>query len=158
MLHKFAITTTLFLNRYFRHASSYNVHVYQFPAKLGAYINFQQNRVCRSVITVYTNVFKNQLFQTCVIIKRICMSIFSKIGLIDQSKPCTQIYLPKNANCINLQLAIRILKNHAFRIYTTPKPTFRSILVSIGLLDIKLPQKDIDTDGRTDSTTDGHRQ
>ena len=38
------------------------------------------------------------------------MSIFSKIGLIDQSKPCTQIYLPKNANCINLQLAIRIWK------------------------------------------------
>ena len=26
-----------------------------------------------------------------------CMSIFSKIGLIDLSKPCAQIYLPKNS-------------------------------------------------------------
>ena len=65
-------------------------------------------------------VFKNQLFQTCVIVKRICMSIFNKIGLLDQSKPCTQIYLPKNANCINLQLAIRISKNHASQTCTTP--------------------------------------
>ena len=45
------------------------------------YINFQQNRVSRSVKTVHTNLF---------------------------------------ANYINLQLAIRILKNHAFRTYTTP--------------------------------------
>ena len=41
-------------------------------------------------------IFKNRLFQTCVIVKRTCMSTFSKIGLIDQSKPCTQICLPKN--------------------------------------------------------------
>ena len=33
---------------------------------------------------------------------------FSKSVLVDQSKPCTQIYLQKNR--INLQLAIRILK------------------------------------------------
>ena len=31
---------------------------------------------------------KNRLFQTCVIVKRTCMSIFSKIGLVDQSKSC----------------------------------------------------------------------
>ena len=90
------------------------------------YINFQKNRVNRSVITVHTNVFpkiasfinlqrpiinfKNRLFQTCIIVKRTCISIFRKIGLVDQSKPCTQIYLQKNANCINLQLAIRISK------------------------------------------------
>ena len=42
------------------------------------YINFQQNRANRSVITVHTN-------------------LFAKI-----------------ANCINLQLTIRILKNHVF--------------------------------------------
>ena len=73
------------------------------------YINFQQNRVCRSVKTVHTNLFakiascinlqlpivilKNRLFQTCIIVKRTCISIFSKIVLVDQSKPCTQIYL-----------------------------------------------------------------
>ena len=77
------------------------------------YINFQQNRVCRSVKTVHTyllarnrklhkfpttnsNFEKNQLFQTCVIVKRTCISIFNKIGLIDQSQPCTQMYTPKN--------------------------------------------------------------
>ena len=54
-------------------------------------------------------ILKNRLFQTCVNVKRTCMSTFSKkIGLIDQSKPCTQICLQKIANCINLQLAIRI--------------------------------------------------
>ena len=82
------------------------------------YINFQQNRANRSVITVHTNVFakkrklhefattiklfKNRLFQTCIFAKRTCLSIFSKIGLVDQSKPCTQVYLQKFANCINL--------------------------------------------------------
>ena len=25
-----------------------------------------------------------------------CISIFSKMGLVDQSKPCAQIYSPKN--------------------------------------------------------------
>ena len=80
------------------------------------YINFQQNRANRSVITVHTNVFakkkascmnlqlpikflKNRLFQTCIIVKRTCLSIFSKIGLVDQSKPCTQVYLEKFATC-----------------------------------------------------------
>ena len=52
------------------------------------------------------------------------------------------------ANCINLQFAIKILKNHAFR-------SFRPILGSIGLLDVRLPQKEvIYTDGRTDRQTD----
>ena len=83
------------------------------------YINFQQNWANRSVITVHTNVFakkivscmnlqlpifffKNQLFQTCIIVKRTSISIFSKIGLVDQSKLCTQIYLQKFANCIKI--------------------------------------------------------
>ena len=34
-------------------------------------------------------IFKNRLFQTCIMVKRNCISIFSKIGLVDQSKPCT---------------------------------------------------------------------
>ena len=48
-LHKFATTNSNFLKiNSFRHASSYNVHIY---------INFKQNRANRSVITVHTNVF-----------------------------------------------------------------------------------------------------
>ena len=74
------------------------------------YINFQQTRVSRSVITVHTNLFaknrklhkfattninfeKNIFFRHAACIT--CISIFSKIGLIDQSKPCTQMYLEK---------------------------------------------------------------
>ena len=84
------------------------------------YINFQQNRVSRSVNTVHTTLF----------------AIF--------------------ANCINLQLAIRISKNHAFRTCTTPSRTFRPILSSIGLLGNELPRKEIiSTDRRTDRQTDG---
>ena len=104
-------------------------------------------------------IFKNRLFQTYIIVKRTCISIFSKIGLVDQSKLCTQIYLQKFANCINLQFANIISKNHAFRTGTTPSRTFRPILRSIGLLDNELPRKEIistddrRTDGRTSRTT-----
>ena len=142
------------------------------------YINFQQNRVKTQVMTVLTSffrkkiascinlqlpiiIFKNRRFQTCIIVKSTCTSIFSKIGLVDQSKPCTQIYLQKIANCINLQLAIRISKNHAFRTCTTPSRTFRPILRYIGLLDNELPRKenistdDRRTDGQTSRTTIG---
>ena len=98
--------------------------------------------------------FLNRLFQTCIIVKRTCISIFSKIGLVDQSKPCTQVDLQKFANCINLQLASRISKNHAFRTCTTPSRTFKLNLRSIGLLDIEIPRKEIiSTDGRTDRRT-----
>ena len=55
-------------------------------------------------------IFKNRPFQTCIIVKRTCISIFSKIGLVDQSKLCTQICLQKFANCINLQLALTDLE------------------------------------------------
>ena len=85
------------------------------------YINFQQNRVSRSVKTVHTSSFAN-----------IC-------------------------KLHEFQLAIRILKNHAFRTCTTPSRTFRPILSSIGLLHVgnELPRKEIiSTDGRTDGRTD----
>ena len=93
--------------------------------KTDMYINLQQNSVNRSVITVHTNLFakinrklhkfattnsnlkKNRLFQKCVIVKRTCKSIYSKIGLVDKPIPCTQIYLQKIANCIYLQLEYR---------------------------------------------------
>ena len=113
----------------------------------------QKNRKLHEFATA-TNFFLNLLFQTCIIVKRTCISIFSKIGLVDQSKLCTQIYLQKFLNCINLQLAIRTLKNHAFRTCTTPLRTFTPILRSIGLLDIEIPRKEIiSTDGRTDGQT-----
>ena len=139
------------------------------------YINVQQNRVKTQVMTVLTSLFakksqvakicnnhfflKIRLFQTCIIVERTCISIFSKIGLVDQSKLCTQIYLQKFANCIKLQLAIRISKNHAFPTCTTPSRTFRPVLRSIGLLDNELPRKEIistddrRTDGQTSRTT-----
>ena len=96
--------------------------------------------------------------------KGTCISIFIKIGLVDQLKPCAQIYLiffklHKFATC-NLN---RILKNHAFRTCTTPSRTFRPILRSIGLLDIKIPRKEILstddrlTDGRTDVAYDNNK-
>ena len=34
------------------------------------------------------------------------------MGLADHSKLCTQMYLQKIVSCTNLQLAIRISKNH----------------------------------------------
>ena len=134
------------------------------------HVKYQLTRDKRFVKTVNTKnklncmnlqlpiaIFKNRPFQTCIIVKRTCISIFSKIGLVDQSKLCTQIYLQKFAYCINLQLAIRILKNHAFRTCTTPSRTFRPILRSNGLLDNELPPKEIIStdDRRTDGTTDG---
>ena len=133
------------------------------------HVKYQLNRDKRFVKTVNTKnklncmnlqlqiaIFKDWPFQTCIIVKRTCISIFSKIGLVDQSKLCTQIYLQKFANCINLQLTIRILKNHDFRTCTTPSRTFRPILRSIGLLDNELPRKEIIStyDRRTDRRTD----
>ena len=132
-------------------------------------VKYQLNRDKRFVKTVNTKnklncinlqlairISKNRLFQTCIIVKRTCISIFSKIGLVDQSKPCTQIYLQNFLICINLQLAIRILKNHAFRTCTAPSRTFRPILRSIDLLNIEIPQKEIiSTDDRqTDAWPD----
>ena len=89
------------------------------------YIHFQQNLVSRLVKTVYTSLFakhrelhkfvyyqivilKNRLFQTCIIVWHTSMSIFSKIGLVDQPKSCTQMYFQKIISCINLQLPIVI--------------------------------------------------
>ena len=92
------------------------------------YINFcKHGLIDQSVITVHTNIFakkcelhkfaatnsnyeKNRLFATCIIVKRTCISIFSKLGLVENSKQCTLIYLQKMPSCINLQLSIVVLK------------------------------------------------
>ena len=65
--------------------------------------NYGHDVSSRSVKTVRTNIFakncklhklatipiifkfKNQLLQTCITIKRTCLSMFSKLGLVDQS-------------------------------------------------------------------------
>ena len=68
------------------------------------FINFQQNRISRSIKTVHTSLFtkkcnlykfattdinsgKINYFRNASIIKHTCMSICSKMGLVDQSKP-----------------------------------------------------------------------
>ena len=40
-------------------------------------------------------------------------------GILPNPEPCTLIYLQKIVSCINLQLAIRVSKNHTFRTCTT---------------------------------------
>ena len=117
-LHKFATIPIVF----FKPITS-DMHHH----KTYLFINFQQNRVCidqskrarkfickknASCINLQLPIviYKNRLFKTCIIIKRTCISIFSKLGLVDQSKPCTQIYLQKVASCLNLPLPIVILK------------------------------------------------
>ena len=89
------------------------------------YIHFQRNLVSRLVKTVYTNLFakhrelhkfayyqivilKIRLFQTCIIVWHTSISIFSKIGLVDRPKSCTQMYLQNIISYINLQLPIVI--------------------------------------------------
>ena len=94
------------------------------------YINFQQYRVNRSVITLHTNVFaKNRKLHKLSTTN----SNFKKLTLSDMRHRETHMYInfrqnrvsrsvkmvrtnliAKNANCINLQLAIRILKNTPF--------------------------------------------
>ena len=79
-----------------------------------------------------------------------CISIFNKIRLVDQSKPCTQIYLQIIMNCIDLQLAIRISKNHSFQTWITQFSRSKPILRSIDSVDLLEPRS------KVISTDDGH--
>ena len=79
-----------------------------------------------------------------------CISIFSKIRLVDQSKPCTQIYLKIIINCINLQLAIRISRNRSFQTWITQFSISKPILRLIGWEDLLEPRS------KVISTDDGH--
>ena len=79
-----------------------------------------------------------------------CISIFSKIRLVDQSKPCTQIYLQIIINCINLQLAIRISRNHSFQTWITQFSRSKPILRTIDSVDLLEPRS------KVISTDDGH--
>ena len=98
--------------------------------------------------------------------RRTCILIFSKIRLVDQSKPCTQIYLQKNANYINLQLAIRFVKNHAFLDMHYPLTDIQADfeinrpirnLIASKRNYFHRRQTDRQTDGRTDGRTDRRR-
>ena len=100
------------------------------------YINFQQNRVSRSLKSVHTNLFE----KNCKLHKfATTNSNFAKLIISDMNHRITYMYvnfqhnrvgrqiktvhtklLQNNVSCINLQLATRILKNHAFRTCTTP--------------------------------------
>ena len=90
------------------------------------YINFWQNRVSRSVKTcaqIYLQKMAscvNSLLPIIILKKSILLDMhhdnvhvyqISANELVDQSKPCTHIYLQMIASCINLQLPIVILKN-----------------------------------------------
>ena len=79
-----------------------------------------------------------------------CISIFNKIRLVDQSKPCTQIYLQIIMNCIDLQLAIRISRNHSFQTWITQFSRSKPILRSIDSVDLLEPRS------KVISTDDGH--
>ena len=118
-------------------------------------INFQQNWVSRPVKIVCTNIFANicklhkfatipiiffnQLLQACIIKKRTCISIVSKIGFVEQSKPCTQIYLQKIASCLNLQPPIVFFLNRLFETCVIVTRTCISIFSKLGLLDQSKP-------------------
>ena len=98
-------------------------------------------------------IYLNQLFQTCIIEKKYMHIKFQQNRVSRSVKTVHTNLFAKNcldANCINLQLRIRILKNHKFR-------TFKPILRLIGLIDIKLPQKNYfyrrQTDEQTSLTT-----
>ena len=109
-------------HRFFNSVVAKDMHLH----KTYMYINFQQNRVvnqskpCTQIYLQKSQVgkfattnsifLKNRLFQACVIVKRTCISIFSKLGLANQSKLGTLIFCKKMTSCVNLQLPIVILK------------------------------------------------
>ena len=83
--------------------------------KIACCLNFAVTNIIFLVI--------NRLLKTCIFIKRTCISIFSKIEFVDQSKPCTQIYLHNFASCINLQLPkVTLKKKNSFRYMHHHKP------------------------------------
>ena len=56
---------------------------------------FANNRKLHKFATTYNNFQKIDFPEMHHCKTYICVSIFNQIGLVDQSKPCTQIYLQK---------------------------------------------------------------
>ena len=71
---------------------------------------YLQKIACCLNFAITNSIFLTRFLKTGIFIKRTCISIFSKIEFVDQSKPCTQIYLHNIASCINFQLPIVISK------------------------------------------------
>ena len=71
-------------------------------------LNFSTNTIKLHISTTNNNLEK-KISQTYIIVQRTCIAIFNRIGLVDQSKSCTQIYLQKLqiAQICNLQLEFR---------------------------------------------------
>ena len=119
---------------------------------------FAKNRKLHKYATCNSN-FKTKLFSDMHHRITYLYINFQQNWVSRSVKTCTQVYLQIFGNCINLQLAIKILKNHTFRTCTTPSRTFRTILRLTGLLDNELPRKEIistddrRTDGQTSRTT-----
>ena len=65
---------------------------------------------CCLNFAITNSIFLDRLLKTRILLKRTCKSIFSEIEFVDQSKPCTQIYLHNIASCINLQLPMVTLE------------------------------------------------
>ena len=85
------------------------------------YINLQQSRVCRSIITV--QVFGKKI--ASFINSQLPIELIFKSTLSDMRHRETYMYVNFQQNRVNssvltVQLAIRILKNYAFRTRTTP--------------------------------------
>ena len=86
-----------------------------------------------------------------------CMHV--KYPLNRDNRFVKTVITKKYLNCINLQLAIRIWKNHSFQTCITRPPIFVSNLRPIDLLVIVEPRSKVffyerRTDGRTDGRTD----
>ena len=100
-LHKFAITNnTIQYNTIQYNTIQYNTIRYNtIQYNTIQYNTIQYNTTQYNAIII---MFKNRLFLTCIIVKRTCtcISIFSKIELVDQSKLCTQIYLQKKCTLL----------------------------------------------------------
>ena len=62
-------------------------------------LNFSANTFKLHNSTTNNNLKNIYIFQTCIIEQRTCIAIFSRIGLVDQSKPYTKFI------CQKLQIA-----------------------------------------------------
>ena len=85
---------------YFRHVSSYTTYISIFskiglvyPSKTVLTSIFAKIRKLNTFATTNSNFEKNRLFQTCIIVKHTCISIFSKIGLVYRSVKTVQTNL-----------------------------------------------------------------
>ena len=89
MLHKFATTNTIFVKSILLDMHHHKTYIY---------INCQQNRVNRSVITVHTNVFAK--IASCINLQ-LSILIFKKSILLDINHHKTYMYINFQQNRVN---------------------------------------------------------